>query len=347
MSTDDFTAGRGELEEADLLAIIEYLDGEMPPDEMIEFELRLSEDPALETAFESFESTDRLQRRALSRKAPWSKLRLLPRWRVLDLAAAAALLLMIGAYFMFLRPSDQKHGLPTSDAIEFDVAALSTGVGVAGFHRALGLVGPEADVRPESWKQALRGADDPGQFTILPDAEYYRDMAPVLETRLERALADPSPLDPIEYFVLPLRVEQELSALVLLVDSQGVVSGALGEPFEAAYPGGASWDQDSGRLQSGRVHVLPQEMLRWEGEPGDKLQDFEWGFLVPRGARQLTVLVALRSAAFDDGLRASLVEFLASLAGQPRDATRTLAQLQSWLGEQSFEVEQILLDEKK
>lgn len=316
------------VQEEDLLRIIDYLDGRLSSNEMMEFEARLADDAELEACFVSFEEMDQLQRdverlRALKKKPRLSLLT--PRTWV---AAAALLLLSLGLYkgnlwSWFESPlADEPTGV--------QLAILPSGPDAESYHRSLGVVVEDGPELPESWS-AVRGPGAQGR----PDREYYDWIAPAQAERLATAFETGPVLEPLEYFTIAVRPEEESSAIVLLLDSQGSLRGANGDADSVAYPDADPWNSGSGRLLANVVQVLPRSNVEWTAST-NRLADFAPGFLVPLGVEFVDVLVGHRGEALTEPLRVELMTLIAGLDSSAEKLTETNSRLRTWFESNGF-----------
>lgn len=324
---DDLTVS-----EADALAIVDYLDGHLESTERIELEMRLSEEPELAAAFDTFAQIDDLARRVELARRKKRRFRFLRGGWALGVLAAAAAILVIGGGISGLFDSG---GSPLSRRL--NVAILPSGSTVLDFNAALGVSAEHAEDYPESWLPVRRGDAEP--LESVPNEEYRQLLLPILNERARASLSgELAPGEPLT-FLLPIEVEAPTSVIVLLIDERGETMGIEGEPFQVAYPFAQPWSAASGRLEAG-LTILPYDPTAPLEEPADEPGDrvFQGGFVTPFLGGATTVLVASRAEPFDEGLRASLMERLAEIEGTEVDQRNTTTRLRAWSSQHGFEV---------
>ena len=317
----------------DLLLILDYIDGRLSTQEMLRAELRFSNDPELGAACESFAAMDALQRELsrseagpLRSSGPTHFLR-----GGLGLVSAAAAVLLVVCAGLYIT---RDRSMPNS----MRVVVLRSDVGVAGFNRELQL-GPD-------WL-----AVDPSQVRGAGDADvdaraYFEHVAPIQEQRLEATLEGAGTITPMTYFSLVLKPAEPCSAIVLLMESDGVVVDAEGLPFGVAFPAQEAWNVESGRLQGGSIAVLPRRNLTWDSS-GDGRPIYDPGFLVRGQSGTVLALVGLRAAALDDVLRGALGSKLQELSARARNPLTTADALRAWLREEGFALQEFLIEEER
>lgn len=306
--------------------IVDYLDGELDEAARIEFEMELSENPILAEAFESFARVDALRRlprdanRSRSFGDPPTPLNALH----LLLVAAAAVLLVSAALLL-------RRG--AGDA--FDVALLPTARDAAEHNRLIGLDAADLplDLVDRSRGGTTNDADRPSA------GDYWERAEPAQDARARRAIDGGSSTIAAEFFVVPVRPRVDASAVVLLVDAAGdVVDEAPAFPPSRDPLGfDIAWTSESGRLEGAKTSVLPRESLRRDAN-AEKLS-YDAGFVVPRRAGELQVLVALRAEPLGPEIQRSMLDEIAAIdtsATPSRTSTETVERLTEWLAEHGF-----------
>jgi anti-sigma factor RsiW len=273
--------------DADLLLILDYLDGKLSQAEGLAFELRLSEEPELAAERDELERMDHLQRAAAvtpqkAQPAPVQH----SSWRRALVAVAATVAVVFAARWLVTS---------TSIEPELHIAILASGPTLPEHNAALGL--DEADARKVPPGFGLRAGAGAGKYETVPVEEYLALTTAPARERVRAALAEGATSAAAKYFVVPLRSAQDASAVVLLVDADGA---------SVAYPVESPWSAASGRLAGGRDHVLPGPVVTRDAGDADALIEYAPGFRVPRRAGELLVLVGLRAEPLDEALRSEL-----------------------------------------
>jgi hypothetical protein len=295
--------------ERDMELLVDYVDGRLDAAERDALELRLSQDPELEEALESFLRVDRLQRLAAEQAstvggAPRGRLLTFP--RALAALAAAALIVVGGPAVV--------RWIEGPARIGFRVAALPSGVTLADHNRCLEL---DPTLHPPG-----NGLRSGAAGTEIPVGEYMERVAAAEASRIEQGLAAKDELieTSFPYYVVPIEVAAPASAVVVQLDEQGGRA--------RVFPTGDDATHAAGRLAAGR-HVLPSPTVRLtpESEAYDAV-DFARGFQIPRDAGVVTVLVALRAEALAPELLAELDALLSGGAD--------VVAVEEWLDAQGF-----------
>lgn len=293
---------------SDLERILDYLDGRLSTREMVEYEIRLTRDDELREAHESFERMDTLQRVALRRRnqlsAESGSQRSRSAWGKVILALVAASVALIA----------MRYGLDgSSGAPDVEVAVVASGATLLEHNVLLGLSGGDERTVPAGF--GSRG----DELAVVPDDDYLALVAGPTRARLEGALESGTDEQYAGNFVLAIRAVRDSWVVVLLFTEGGRAVGARGEPGRVAFPSEASWDAQSGFVDGGGVRVLPTEnVIRVQGDASEHVE-YRPGFLVPRRAGHLTVLVGLRSEALDDALRLEIESELGAFAASSAD----------------------------
>ena len=186
----------------------------------------------------------------------------------------------------------------------------------------LGLTGADARVVPEG---TLRGAESE-HLVEVPLQDYLDLVAPLQERRVQEALEGPDATIAAERFALAVRTERPASAVVFLLD-------AGGGPARLAWPADGPWTADSGRLEPAGDHVIPRRAVDPDLQPL-----FDPGLLVPVDAGEVHVLIGLRPEPLGPELERSVRDELEAAGERTR--------LESWLGDQGFEVQRLTVRER-
>jgi hypothetical protein len=262
-----------ELSEADMALCVSFLDGELAPAQRSRFELRLASEPQLSRALDELALVDGLILKVRPRQVPLSALAAARsrRWSRVLLAVAALVLAVFGVRWVLVRESNAPR--------ELWVAAVASYESPREFierHASLrGLQPPDVE--------QLRGEDQP---TNVGAAEFAARAAEA--ERVERAQLDTTVPTKASFFVLPFATPRAVSVLVLAFPKHGKPVRLLPDARDARAPA------QQGRFEAGE-HVLPSE--RFVVDAGRL--EYRRGFLVPVGAEELEIVVAVRSAPLD------------------------------------------------
>lgn len=298
--------------DADLSTIIAYLDGELEADEMIRFELRMSEEPALARAFESFAHTDVLERASRHGSEETGKtVRMWPR----VLIAAAAIIVALVTLLIWRSSSDE---------VEFLVAAFPSGVSMSRYNEYLGL-------SPDQHPDVHRGGDT--EVPVTPD-EYFQLVKEAEQVAFESVLQSQGKelRATSGYFILPFRASAEVSAIVAIVSDAGKA--------ELVFPSQDYPAANENRYAPFEIHVLPRKNVTLDS--GGAI-DWAMGFLIPVHCHEWRVLFALREEEVEPRLLAGFESFLGSLV-TPDPATEsqslgTAETIRDWLVLEGFQVD--------
>ncbi|MFT5290206.1 MAG: hypothetical protein ACI8QS_002081 [Planctomycetota bacterium] len=305
----------------DKLLILDYIDGRLSTEQMMQFEVRLSQEEDLAACFESFESMDQLERQLALVRAQPPRLRYLVGGRRLVALAAAGLLVLTAGYLLNRDPGVSKQR---------QIAILPSSASWTSLNRQVGLDPEWIDTDPST----LRGGGVSGENY----REYYEQLTAALEDRYLGALTGGPNTEATAHFNLVLQLDKAASVVVLLIDSAGRVLDVEGVDFQVAFPGIAPWTAATGRIGAGELVVLPERNARWIEEGQNRRATLDSGFLVPLRAGEIAVLVGLREEALDDELRVSLEETLGELRAGQLDPEQSNTRLRAWLGQAGFEV---------
>ncbi len=263
--------GRGESawSDADRALCVAYIDGLLDEREQLEFERRLSAEPALAARVRALLETDELLRNAKAQTVALSERASSRRpivWAA-SLAAAAALLVWLGVQLVRSTP-----------AARFEVA-LAPGFEAA---REYAAEVPQLEGLVARGLENLRGEAEPANV----DPQHFVELAREAELDAARRRLAQAPREPVEagYFVLPLNLARASEVLVFAAQAD--------RPFELLHPSGES--RAALRLPAG-LHVLPAERFALAGEGASVRVRYQRGFLTPLGVQQLQVLVAVRA----------------------------------------------------
>lgn len=335
-----------------VLAILEYVAGRMSPDEMIVMELRLSEEPALAAALESFDTIESLaemyrRRQVAADEEPGQTIFRFPRGgKRLGLVAAGAVILVLmgdrfGGWFDEEIP-------PSKPGERLRVAILGTGSTVNRFNEALEVPPDRALEYPISWRRQKHSGEELPPPEEISNREYLEYIDPILAERVNLALEGEVAPAPAERFLLPVVVEQPLSLLVLVIDAKGETWGLEGSSFGVAWPGDPPWNEASGRLEIGST-LLPGDPLQELERVGDGTEEvsFRGGFVVPMGTEASTVLVASRPEPLGRWVGESMEELLERCRDTEPEPRNTVEELRGWLKDRGFEVEELFIQSRE
>lgn len=255
-----------ELSPAEMAQAIDWIDGALEPEAAIAFELELSSDPELARQVEQIAGVDAFLRskstgRALRKSSPsrWIV------WTACAAVAAAALILIALAPGLFApRAPRFEVALAPSFALAEDWVNQQPGLEGASAPGIAVSRGPNP--RPMSAEDFLRESDA-AEATVVATALAAR------RVELEAG-----------WFVVPIELEVSSDVLVLGFNA-GAGAARLFPPPSDPHPMGV--------LHAGRT-LLPSARAVSAATP-DTLE-FRPGFLVPLGARKMTVLVAAKRA---------------------------------------------------
>lgn len=285
--------GEKALSEADHLQLFAYLDGTLSKEEMIRFELRLTNEAALAAAFEAVADMDVLLRSAsptLASPRTGRLRRRIPAVAAVVLAVAAAIGVVAGGWWWMRRE------IPP--VCRFQVAAL--GIPEASPEDVNELLGLEVEWLP----MVVRAASvDP---TRPSPTQYLERALPVQAERGSAALAEHREEVDANVFFLAVRPEEPAWAVVI-----GVAPGA---PPRRLHPA----DDASGTaLSAGELKWLPAPPVQSVRDENGERAEFMDGFAVPWGARELRVIIGLRHEPVDASMLSELDRATQSLAGDP------------------------------
>ena len=337
--------------EADLARLLDYLDDRLSEEEMITFEIRMAEVPELSSAAESFLAIDHLERVVAGTNA--RRRRRNRRSQVgLALFLAATLLLLFCLWRGFQEASEPAFG--------FHLALLPSGPTLLQNNLELGLRGAEAAWVPEGWGPRGEGAE------VLPADSYFKVVAPLQEARIHTALEAAqaekqrksgdlqsqerqAPVEDAECFVVAVKPRVDCSGVVILFNGDGLVIDAHGRTGRAAYPGEEVWSPDTGRLRGLGEQVLPRPNVVLISDDHGRRIDYDPGFLIPKSAVTIHVLVALRQVPLDTAIQNDLQEVLreSAKAAGGGDPERSVSRLAAWLEDRGFLVERSLIRERQ
>ncbi len=276
------SARQPELPAEQIATIVDWIDGNLSPEAALEFELSLSADPGLAAQVEAFSNLDALMRRKA--RATSVKARARPHWGVWTALAAAALVVIA------VLPRFFASAPPT-----FEVA-LAPSFALA-----------------EDWTQQsaqLKGACAPGiamargeNPTALSPEEFLRRTAVAETAVVAQALQAMQREIEAGWFVVPIELSAPASVVVLGFSQNAPPARLFPDP-KASDP-----INDASHLAAGR-QLLPGARAGL----GRSAQTVEYrpGFLVPLGAQEFVVLVAVRETGLDAAALAELDSWIAS-----------------------------------
>lgn len=303
------SARQPELPAEQIATIVDWIDGNLSHEAALEFEMRLSAEPELAVRVEALFGFDALMRRKARASGAEARPRL--HWGVWTALAAAALVAITALPRFLASPT------PT-----FEVA-LAPSFALA-----------------EDWTQQspeLKGACAPGismargeNPTQLSPDEFLRRSGLAEAAVVAQALEAKRHEIEAGWFVVPIELSAPASAVVLGF-RQNAASLRL---FPS--PAGAASATDASRLPAGR-QILPGARAAFGRS--QQTVNYQPGFLVPLGAKELTVLVAVREAGLDAAFLAELDGWIAS--GEPVDIVAER------LGRAGFRVQRLSVREPK
>jgi hypothetical protein len=280
---------------------VAFVDGAMSGDERSRFELRLAAEPELAAAVEELMRTDELLRRSIARRIgdgrviSFAERKRRSKW-IWPASLAAAVLVAFGL-FRWLG----EERTPRGDCLVALAPSFAT---------------PEEFVasRPE-----LAGLKPPGLGSLRGPSEETNVGAKEFVERAraseEKPSAPASSAVPISagYFVVPVDAKTSSSIVVLGFPKSGASARLFPEASDARPA------SERGRLEPG-LHTLPRERIELAGDDRTPSVKYNRGFLVPIGAREMSVLVATRHEPLGESLLAAIDEALKR--GESRDALK-------------------------
>lgn len=266
--THDAGMGR-EPHAEELTTILDWIDGNLPEEAALAFELRLSAEPELAARVEELSNLDALVRRHVRAGTPLARTRL--HWGIwVAIAAAAVLAIAILPRFF----------APTAPVFEIALAA--------GYASA------------EDWTQQtaeLKGACAPGiavsrgtNPVLLSPEEFLRRSTLSEDAVMEQALDGKRHELEAGWFVVPIELSAPASVVVLSFSPNAGPRRLFPDPESAATL------PDAARLEAGR-RLLPSPRAEI-GRSGQSVV-YRPGYLVPLDAGELVLLVAVREADVD------------------------------------------------
>lgn len=269
-------------DDADRARCVAFLDGTLEADERERFLRRLADEPALAAELESIAAVDDALRAR-------PRLRGLPRTtspnptRSLRLVAALAAAAIVVALFA-IAPWSTRVAAPRVALVASDESPLDW----LERHGELGTLRPPG-------LDELRGADE---RTNVDAREFVERVLATARTAASATEVESG------FYRVELAAEAPLSALVVAFAAAGAPARVFPEVRDASAAARAA------RIEAGR-RVLPREPFALVERSSVLEVEYDRGFLVPIGARELRVLVATRSDPLDERDVAAVDEALA------------------------------------
>lgn len=270
------------IDDDDMSRAVAFIDGAMSDDERARFELRLAAEPELASAVEALMRTDELVRRGTARRGAANVVSLAERRPRSPWLWAASLAATILAALAIARWVERER----SHEVDCLVALAPSFASPEEFLAS----------RPD-----LAGLRPPGLGSLRGEAagtnigaRAFVDKAHALEERASSVREAAAPIT-AGYFVIPIEARANCSVVVLGFPTSGASTRLFPDPADAR-PSNAL-----GRVEPG-AHTLPRERIELAANGQAPAVAYNRGFLVPVGAREMRVLVAVRKEALDADL---------------------------------------------
>jgi hypothetical protein len=325
------TTSTGHLTKDDQALIVAFLDGELEEGESHDFAKRLSREPELAAALESFAEVDFAQRRTDRVGTTPTFRRILYPW--FPLAAAAALLVALGIW----RQTPPESG-PR-------VAIIEAAESLEDYGELHGIDGIPVALRDG-------GSDAVGEQQLRDLVERVKEV----ETEKAHEALDSQRREVARsYFAISFESPTDCSAILVRIAPPQVPSPKV----KRLYPPIPRFDPDAApdlrRFEGGRVHILHDAIFPPPTPKSEGLRP-DPGFHIPFtncgsdfATNRMPVVLGLREAPITKDLLEKLDEYLAELDPEvgfaPGAQDGVVGEVEGWLVERGFGVTRLVAEE--